>query len=278
MTDATRFQFTSSSVPGAYDEYLVPRLFAPWAQVLLDATNVRPGDKVLDVATGPGTVARAAALRVGKQGQVIGTDISAPMLAIARSKSPTENGAYIEYIESPAAPLAVRSASFDVVLCQQGLQFFPDRVLALQEMRRALRSGGRLSVAVWGALKDCEVYAAYHRALSDAHLNALAQTMTLPFSWPSRDDIAAATQKAGFSQVRVETRRLPLVYEGGVTQVMAALAGAPIGPALAELTPTVQATLATAAQRAFKSLLDAGSVRGQMVANILTAVNQTQTA
>jgi ubiquinone/menaquinone biosynthesis C-methylase UbiE len=272
MADATRFQFTSSSVPGAYDEYLVPRLFAPWAQVLLDMANVRPGDKVLDVATGPGTVARAAALRAGKQGRVVGTDIAAAMLAIARSKPPAENGAHIEYIESPAAPLAIPSASFDVVLCQQGLQFFPDRMLALQEMRRALRPGGRLGVAVWGALKDCEVYAAYHRALRDAGLNDLAVTMSLPFSWPAGDDIATAARNAEFSQIRVEAQRLALVYEGGITQVMAALAGAPIGPALAELPSDVQAKLATAAQQAFESLLDAGSVRGQMAANILTAV------
>jgi ubiquinone/menaquinone biosynthesis C-methylase UbiE len=119
MADATRFQFTSSSVPGAYDEYLVPRLFAPWAEVLLDAAKVRSGDKVLDVATGPGTVGRAAALRVGTQGHVVGTDISAAMLAIARSKPPAQNSARIEYVESPAAPLRVPSASFDVVVCNK---------------------------------------------------------------------------------------------------------------------------------------------------------------
>jgi ubiquinone/menaquinone biosynthesis C-methylase UbiE len=272
MADATRFQFTSSSVPGAYDEYLVPRLFAPWAEVLLDAAKVRSGDKVLDVATGPGTVARAAALRVGTQGHVVGTDISPAMLAIARSKPPAQNSARIEYVESPAAPLRVPSASFEVVLCQQGLQFFPDRGQALQEMCRALRPGGRLGVAVWGALNECEVYAAYHRALRDAGLNELAETMTLPFSWPAGADVATAVRKAEFSEVRVEARRLPLVYEGGVKQVIAALAGAPIGPALAELHSTVQARLATAAQHAFKSLLDGSSVRGQMVANILTAV------
>jgi hypothetical protein len=65
-------------------------------------------------------------------------------------------------------------------------------------------------------------------------LNELAETMTLPFSWPAGADLAAAVRKAEFSEVRVEARSLPLAYEGGVKQVIAALAGAPIGPALAE--------------------------------------------
>src|SRR5262249_15954118 len=154
-------------------------------------------------------------------------------LTVARSKPPAQGAAPIDYIESPAAPLQVSSASFDVVLCQQGLQFFPDRRQALREMRRALRPGGRLGVAVWGALDECDIYAAYFQALRSAGLNDLAETMTLPFSWPRGADLAAAIENAEFSDVRANARRLPLVYEGGVEQVIAALAGAPIGPAIA---------------------------------------------
>jgi ubiquinone/menaquinone biosynthesis C-methylase UbiE len=271
MADATRFQFTSASVPRAYDEYLVPRLFDPWATVLLDAAKVEAGDVVLDVATGPGTVARAAALRVGKTGRVVGTDISGPMLAIARSKPAVSGAGPIEYVESPAAPLAAPSGAFNVALCQQGLQFFPDRDMALGEMRRALRPGGRLGMAIWSALDNCEIYAAYHRALRDAGLNELAETMSLPFSWPSGESIAAAVRKAGFTEVHVESRSLSLVYEDGIGQTMAALAGAPIGPALAELPSAIHARLGTAAQQAFKSLQDGRAVRGLMVANIVTA-------
>ena len=87
MADATRFQFNDPSVPKAYDELLVPRLFEPWAKLLLDEAGLQPGECVLDIATGPGTVARLAAMRLGPQGGVVATDIAQPMLDIAKGKT-----------------------------------------------------------------------------------------------------------------------------------------------------------------------------------------------
>ena len=75
MTDAANYQFTNLSGPKAYDEFFVPRLFQPWAKLLLDEVNLRPGEAVLDVATGPGTVARLAAVKLGSQGRVVDIDI-----------------------------------------------------------------------------------------------------------------------------------------------------------------------------------------------------------
>ena len=118
MTDATRFQFTNASVPKAYDEFFVPRLFEPWAKLLLDEVNLRPGEAVLDVATGPGTVARLAAARLGPRGRVVATDIAPLMLDIAKAKPAIAGAAPIEYLESPAAPLAIPNGTFDSVLCQ----------------------------------------------------------------------------------------------------------------------------------------------------------------
>ena len=139
MSEDTGFQFTDDAVPRAYEELLVPRLFEPWALLLLDECNLPPNAVVLDVATGPGTVARLAAKRIGPGGRVVATDISRPMLDVAKSKPSFPGAAPITYIESPAAPLGVENAAFDFVVCQQGLQFFPDRLAALSEMRRALK-------------------------------------------------------------------------------------------------------------------------------------------
>jgi 2-polyprenyl-3-methyl-5-hydroxy-6-metoxy-1,4-benzoquinol methylase len=85
--------------------------------------------------------AMCSAKRIGPGGRVVATDISRPMLDVASSKLSSPDSAPITYIESPAAPLGVDSAAFDFVLCQQGLQFFPDRLAALSEMRRALKPG-----------------------------------------------------------------------------------------------------------------------------------------
>src|SRR5438445_7707710 len=96
---------------------------SPWAALLLDEAKLKKGQAVIDVATGPGTVARLAAPRLGPKGRIVATDISRPMLDIARAKRALAGASPIEYVESPAAPLAAPTGAFDVVLCQQGLQF-----------------------------------------------------------------------------------------------------------------------------------------------------------
>ena len=160
MSEDTGFQFTDDAVPRAYEEVLVPRLFEPWALLLLDEGNLRPNAVVLDVATGPGTVARVAAKRIGPGGRVVATDISRPMLDVANSKPSLPDAAPITYIESPAAPLGVENAAFDFAVCQQGLQFFPDRLAALREMRRALKPRGQLAITAWSHIEDNPFYAA----------------------------------------------------------------------------------------------------------------------
>src|SRR5262249_12264703 len=141
--------FSNADMLRYYDEVLVPRLFRPWAELLIEKSGIELGDSVLDVATGPGTVAEIAAERVGPTGKVTAADISNPMLEIARSKASPRNAAPIAYVESPASPLTVESGLFDGAYCQHGLQYFPDRRAGLLEMHRALRPGGWLAVAVW---------------------------------------------------------------------------------------------------------------------------------
>ncbi len=230
MSETTGFQYTDDAVPRAYDEILVPRMFGPLAQLLLNEADVDRGAVVLDVATGPGTVARLAAQRVGPDGRVVATDISCPMLDLAKSKPSPLDAAPITYIESPAAPLAVESAVFDVVVCQQGLQFFPDRLAALREMRRALKPEGRLAVAVWCRLEDDPINAALHAALRDSVPSDLADRALAPSSWSDPQVIKDTIDAAGFRESRVRKATLPLVFEGGVAQVVSVLSATPLAP------------------------------------------------
>src|SRR4051794_23685639 len=128
--------FTADSVPENYERRLVPALFAPWAEVLVDVAGVCEGDVVLDVASGTGAVARAAARRAGPSGHVVASDISPAMLAFAAARAEQEGGAAIEHVEAPAAELPFEDGSFDVALCQQGLPFISDRAGAAAELRR----------------------------------------------------------------------------------------------------------------------------------------------
>ncbi len=110
MDDARALScFSVGSVAGAYDEIYLPRIFIPWARLLLERAALRPGEAVLDIATGPASVARIAAEQVGPRGRVVGADFSEAMIAIARTKPPSAGSATIDYVVSPAAPLEVES-------------------------------------------------------------------------------------------------------------------------------------------------------------------------
>lgn len=131
---------------------------------------------MLDVACGTGLVARVAAGRVGAGGQVTGLDIHPPMLEVAR-KVAGSTSVPIEWQEGDAAHLPYPSPRFDVAFCQQGLQFFPDRLAALREIRRVLTPQGRVGVAVWSRIDRNP----YFDSLADAierHLGTEAATRT----------------------------------------------------------------------------------------------------
>ncbi len=145
----------------------MPRLFVPWARMLLDELALDAGEEVLDVACGPGSVTRLAAEAVGPTGRVTGCDFSPAMLELALAKPAPSSAAAIEYLEASADALPVASESFDVALCQQGLQFFPDRLAALAELRRALRPGGRVGIAVWADIHDSPVFGAMYDAIRE---------------------------------------------------------------------------------------------------------------
>jgi ubiquinone/menaquinone biosynthesis C-methylase UbiE len=146
MTTKQHFDKTyGANAAQNYEDLFVPRIGRPCATALLDVTNVRPGERVLDVACGTGIVARLAAEASGPSGSVTGVDINPGMLEIAKSVAPE-----IDWRQGPADALPVEDGSVDVVTCNLGLMFFPDRPAALREMHRALVDGGRAAVLVPG--------------------------------------------------------------------------------------------------------------------------------
>jgi SAM-dependent methyltransferase len=145
----------------AYERYLVPAIFTAFADDLV--ADVGPGTRVLDVACGTGIVARRATARGAT---AVGIDRNAQMLDVARAAEPA-----IEWIEADAVDLPFPDGAFDVVLCQQGLQFMPDPAAAVAEMRRV---GGSLAVSVW---RPCAAY----EILADLLDEENAAVMRSPF-------------------------------------------------------------------------------------------------
>jgi ubiquinone/menaquinone biosynthesis C-methylase UbiE len=133
-----------------YERYLVPAVTIKWAADLVRRAQPRPGEAVLDVACGTGIVSRLAAKIMG-QGHVTGLDLNSAMLRVART-TPSE-GVRIDWVEGSALDLPFPSASFDLVLCQLGLQFFPDQKRALREMCRVLSNSGRIALSVFSPIE-----------------------------------------------------------------------------------------------------------------------------
>jgi ubiquinone/menaquinone biosynthesis C-methylase UbiE len=260
-----------ASIPQDYDALLVPRIFEPWAEILLDHTNITAGMHVLDVATGSGPAARCAARRVGPTGQVTAADIAEPMLQVARAKPQAENSAPIVYVQSPAAPLRVVSQHFDLVICQQSLQFFPDRLAALREMKRALRPGGQLAVAVWTELADNDWFTAIDRALL-ATLGAEAAAVNrAPFRWPKAEELKATIETVGFSDVRLYRKEGTLTFENGIEQAIDALFAMPVAPILETLPKAKRDAFIYRLRTEAQPLLQGVALIGKMASHIAIA-------
>ena len=141
--------------PETYERYIVPTWMADWTSDLIDAGGVGPKKRVLDVACGTGIIARKAAGLVGPDGRIAGVDLNEGMLRVAGRCAGEEGVTTIEWYQSDVTGLPFSSGEFDTVLCQQGLQFFPDKAAALREMKRVLAPHGRLALSVWGRSEKC---------------------------------------------------------------------------------------------------------------------------
>ena len=182
-----------------YDERFVPALFGQWGPVIAGLAGVSPGSAVLDVACGTGALAVAAAERAAPGGQVVGLDANPEMLAVARRK-PVD----VRWIEARAEALPFADASFDAVVSQFGLMFFEDPARALGEMRRVLRPGGRMAVAVCDAVERSDGYAAFTDLLRRLFGDEVAEAFARPFALGDPDRLGALCAEAGIPDASVE--------------------------------------------------------------------------
>jgi ubiquinone/menaquinone biosynthesis C-methylase UbiE len=235
MSDVRSLGFTGTSVPDGYERFVRAQLFEPWARELLHRASPSRGASVLDVACGPGTVARLAAAQIGADGAVVACDISAEMLAVASAREPEPGAAPISYRECPAEALIVDDESFDVVLCQQGLQFFPDRAGALHEMRRALREGSKALVSTWAREHPLGLFGPIADTLRELGLQEPYPRAFDPQSYTlGAQELSDLLQAAGFSEVSLETVELACSWPTP-QDVVATVSATPFGSLVASL-------------------------------------------
>jgi len=225
-----------------YQEHLIPAIFGPWAPVVVESASLRPGERVLDVACGTGAVAREAAARVGSTGTVVGLDLNPGMLAVARAFPPA-SGAQVEWREGDATAMPFPDQAFDVVCCQLGLQYFPDRPAALREMHRVLAPGGRLMLLVWQAIDRSPGFALLAEAL-EQHVGApAAAIMRAPFVFANPDEVRALIAGAGFQDVRIRGATGTVRFPSAEQFVQYQVAGSPLAGPVGEASEEARAAL-----------------------------------
>jgi ubiquinone/menaquinone biosynthesis C-methylase UbiE len=263
------FQFVGSGAE-AYDRFLVTPLFEPMAEVLLDAIALAPGEAFLDVACGPGVVARLGARRVGAAGSVTACDVSSEMIAVARAK-PNEAGfPAIAYAQAAAAAMPFPAASFDAVACQQGLQFFPNQVAALTEMRRVVKVGGRLGVAVFRPSDGARLFTTLRDAGKRAGIVDADVFSRAVFAYGSFDDLQRDLEAADFRDVTVFERTVPVVFDS-IDLALMAIRGTPFWPVIALQGPDAIVAFEREARRALEHFATDGPVRVDQHSNIAIA-------
>lgn len=215
-----------------YQSVLVPVIFEPWARELVRRARPRTGEHVLDLACGTGVVTREVAKQMPDLGGLAAVDHSAEMLGVARSLA-KESGLEVEWAQADAAALPFADDRFDLAFCQQALQFFPDRPVALRELRRVLKPGGRAVFCVQRELDVNPMLKAQAEALA-AHVGPEAAAAVKAIcSLPDGRTIQQLFLNAGFQDVTVETVSLDLQHPDAASFAVGAMGGMHTGDKLA---------------------------------------------
>jgi ubiquinone/menaquinone biosynthesis C-methylase UbiE len=195
----------SGSVPENYDRFMVPLIFEPYAVDLARrAASLSPG-AVLETAAGTGVVVRALAPQLSPQASYVVTDLNQPMLDYAASRRKPDGR--IAWRQADALALPFQDATFDLVCCQFGAMFFPDRTAGYREARRVLKPGGHFLFNVWDKIEENvfadDVTRALARRFPDDPPRFLERT---PHGYHDTARIRRDLKEAGFSRIVIETR------------------------------------------------------------------------
>lgn len=249
-----------------YERYFVAAIGAPVARDLIEVAGLAAGERVLDVACGTGVVTRLAAEQVGPDGTVAGLDLNPGMLAVARTATPAGMG--VEWHEASAEDMPLPDGSFDVVLCQMGLQFVPDKDAALREMRRVLAPGGRLVLNAPGPTPP--PLAAFGDALA-RHVNPeVARFVHAVFSLHDPDELRDLLDGAGFTDVVLEQHRKTLRVPPPAEFLWQYVRSTPLAAPLEQVDGATRDAIADEVVAAWQPLTDDGDLVFEV--DVLTAV------
>jgi SAM-dependent methyltransferase len=263
MAEPERWQ-VSTDAAEVYESCFVPAIFGAWASPVAVAAGIRRGNRVLDVGCGTGVLAREALRRVGQEGQVVGLDLNEGMLAVAARSEPN-----IEWRLGDAASLPFEDGSFDVVVSQFALMYFPDRGGSLREMWRTLAPGGHLAIAAWAPIDRARGY----QILVDIAIRQCgreaADVLAAPFVLGDQVELAKLFVDSGISGAKVTLHEGSIRFPSVKEFIRIEVKGSPLAGMLSD--DAMQSLAAESEHALVEFVVPSGEIIMPMDAHIVTA-------
>jgi ubiquinone/menaquinone biosynthesis C-methylase UbiE len=259
----------SGSVPASYDRLMVPLLFRPYAEELARrASQLRP-KRILETAAGTGAVTEALHAAM-PNAEIVATDLNQPMLDVAAERLSSDN---ISYVAADAQQLPFPDASFDLVVCQFGAMFFPDRVRAHSEAWRVLNRDGRYLLAIWDKIERNPLSDTAQQTLIDLFPDEPPLFMREgPFSYHDPAMIRRDLRAAGFADIEIDTVELRSRSPSARDAATALCYGTPMGVEIQDRAPgSLERAFETVKSR-FALFQGPDGIDAPMSAHILSAV------
>lgn len=220
------------SIPNTYHEYLVPLIFSAYAEDLASRVSVSDDATILETAAGTGVLTECLANRLPSEVKIIATDLNSTMLDIAREYLAGRSN--ISFDVANAIDLHYNDDSFDAVLCQFGVMFFPDLARAYQETHRVLKPGGEFVFNVWDSLDTNYFPRAVHESVIKLDQANPPDFLKLPWGYHDVDVIKRQLEDAGFRDIGVDVLTKQSHADSARNVALALAAGSPLAAQLAE--------------------------------------------
>ncbi|MFJ1969192.1 class I SAM-dependent methyltransferase [Streptomyces sp. NPDC087903] len=255
-------------MPEAYERHLVPGVFRPFASDLAVRAGALRPRTVLELAAGTGALT-SALLTAVPTASVVATDLNEAMVAAGSAREPRA-----DWQQADAQELPFEDGSFDLVLCQFGVMFFPDRPAAYSEVRRVLAPQGRFMFNSWGTLASHGFGAAFQAALERSMPDGAPSFLEdVPHGYTDPAVVAADLAAAGLTLATVEAVTLEGVAESAASVATGFLTGTPVSAAVQSRDDAQ--TLQAAITQKLTDCLGPGPVTAPMTATVYTAHHQT---
>ncbi|MBS0549476.1 MAG: class I SAM-dependent methyltransferase [Proteobacteria bacterium] len=259
----------TGSIPALYDRYLGPLLFAPFAQHTAGRVAELTPDRVLETAAGTGIVTEALATTLPGSTALVASDLNQAMIDHAATKPALRR---VELRQADALALPFGEGSFDVVVCQFGAMFFPDRVAGYREARRVLAPGGRYVMSVWGDLEVNPMTRVVVEAVGARYPQNpprfLART---PHGHSDAKVLRRDLAAAGFRSIAIETVTLPSRAPSAEDAAIGLCQGTPMRGEIEALDPSGLAATTDVAAAALRAAYGSGAIKAPMQAVMVVA-------